>query len=1070
MQSKLKLQLLIHTINVSIFGLILTYQACSRQYGIQLNSLVFPEKCQEGSCKIGKVNPEIDTLRPSTKVMFVVDNSRTMSLSQKYLAEGVSSLAQDLHGFNADFFVYSTSDAHGKALNIDGSQREKDDKPVIQNEALQTCSWTEKDGNSIVQKSTAGPCPNNNPTVFTSEQSKPLNSSLGSKITFRHDDNESVLESSNDKLSQSLLNVGIDGSSNETGLCTLVRSVYDESVNAPFKKGDNAVMVVLSDEDDHSTPQSCISRITQSESFEGQSAVTLKCDPKTEKCDEVDYKLSFNQGRKPFNFAEVKADYKCDTLVNGSCGIGEKCSKVNYDFSSLRSKINYSCLKSVNYSVNFNSDKTYSRGLSFGCFGSVPYTIKIKPLPTFAKRIGYQCQQFEDGVPVAGQIKSYQGPDSGSTKCEDGQLTDCGASDIVTAKNLALGSCPKDAHFVESSCKLKCIVGSKSVAPIIFKDSSSEAMGRDLSSSGVAFKSGAILYSDFSDWITKTNPGQNYIVENIVRGSADSVNKTLPISGSAQCTLADSGGCNSSQSALALNACGASTPNLMVGSCKASCSEADLPVSSITYSDSRIEADLYDLTDSSKSFVDESDGNKVYKNFLEWATAHYYPKIVSGITKRNLNKSSAESFVDQNCNSENSVGVGGIQCVESADQNFAVGKCGGKKVLGCNKKCMPESHSMALSKLSEDTVNYCSNTDPSKKFTAPGGGQYKNLQDYMSSIYAGTAANPNSCVRTGDGLKSIAQSTLVSKPEDKLLCDGQYDSVFNIGSLCSNSGLNQKGLSTEGLTNVSCIMKTKEINDPLKPAKTDIPLYTDLSKSSESICESPFTALGGKTYSSLRAYALLNYGGGRLDSPNCEVVAARKVSVPAGIQSKGKSPAVSWTFPRNVEASDTNANLENAFLSKSKDLFGDNGFFVSAIIRDQQEEDQLRQSNPELKCADFNADHSPGVKYRHLVEAVTSTSPEVKGDISSICASDYSKSLKSVSNWIKENARRTVYLPDIGEKTEVLSVWLFNEGNGEELPLVLGTDYGIVGNKINFINPQIDPKGWQIKYMIFDPK
>ncbi len=1038
-------------INLSVFLVVLMFQACGKDYGVSLQSAGLPPKCRTGNCITSQINPEIDTVRPPTKILFVVDNSRTMKLSQGYLANGASSLAKDLRGFDADFYIYSTSDSHQKKSDIDGNLVDKDDKPVLAVTPIKSCKWTEKvDGKNI--EKIGGDCPNTDKTEYVTEWLNLMNSSLSPNLNFRSNYTEGELNLASDNLSKAITGVGVDGSSTETGLCSLVRAVYNDSANSIFKKGDNAAMVVMSDEDDASLASKCLSRTTQKEAFVGKSAEKQACDQSKEKCDEVDYKVDFGAMTATVPYAELKADYKCETLTNGACEVNGNCTKVTYSYNNLGVKVQYSCLNKVDYTVKFNDVISYSRALNYSCFSKVPYTISFNNIPSFSQTMTYQCEQLEDGVPVATSTPKVFALNNSVAACVDGAEVACDSQ----TQNLASSKCATGTRLLVNSCKLKCVVGSQAVGSVVYNDTSSAAKDRDLANT--AFSVGSVNYANLSDWASQNYPQYTMKANGIARGVADVTTPTpLTLTGlTSACTNGELVDCDSTQRQQASNSCGSSSKNIVSGSCKVKCVKTSTP-SSVIYSDLRSDSDNYNLA--VDSFTDPA-GGQSYANLSFWGNAKYSPKTVNSVTRAENKTNLTEKFIGENCSVSDSVGV---DCA-AADLTWTASAmaCNGKKVKTCKRKCVGEAKILVLESPSEDKVNFCTNTDSAFKFakTADGAPEFTNIQDYATAtINVGQTATITNCTRSGDGYSAMAQTALVKTYDNKGCAEMDTTSVFatDLATKCKLLNPKQNGI-TSGSVAYNCADKTKVIT--VKDAINNIPDYTHMPVNNENICTSS-VKIGATTYSSLKQYFMtLN---GREDLPNCSPVRARKTIVPAGVVSNSKVTE-SWTFPKTVPAESPEANLEKAFVSRSTELFGENGFFVSAIVRDQIEDAK------ESSCAPLGADQSLGTKYRSLVDAASARSTGAKGDVTSICATDYSKALTSVSDWIKHNAKRTVFMPDVKEGNEILSVWLVRENTGEEMHLVEGSDYEVVGNKVNLINPAIDPKGWLIKYVYWVAK
>jgi hypothetical protein len=272
---------------------------------------------------------------------------------------------------------------------------------------------------------------------------------------------------------------------------------------------------------------------------------------------------------------------------------------------------------------------------------------------------------------------------------------------------------------------------------------------------------------------------------------------------------------------------------------------------------------------------------------------------------------------------------------------------------------------------------------------------------------------------------------------------------------------------------LSCATSTAIIDDTARPRLTAVPsplvihnLTDGINVCSGSLPISDLT-YNGTTYSNLREYYNAFYPSRVADqiAPLCNFVSGSKLVVPAALLSSGTIKK-DWSFPANVLAgsvADQPNYLTESFIKQSRYLFGDNGFFVSAIVRDGALKDQ------EAQCKNIGGEQSAGSKYIQLVTSAGSgVQNAVSGEISSICSSDYSLALSGVSKWIKETVHNTYYFPDLGAESIVLKVWLENK-EGEIKELNEGIDYEVVGSKLTFINPAIEPKGWLIKYIEWYP-
>lgn len=1054
MNYRQKRRALIYFINSVVFGIVVMFQACSKNYDVSLQQTGLPPKCKQGICDTLQMNPAVEQLRPSTKVLFVVDNSRTMALSQEYLRQGVKALAKDIRGFDADFFIQSTSDVHSKRIDANGNQINRDDKPVVNATKDQKCTWKEIVDGKEVEKTSSG-CPNDQKSEYKTEQSLVMNPSLGGALKFQSKMTDQELDLMSDQLGKSITDVGIDGTSTETGICSLVRSVYNESTSRMFNQNDNAVMVVISDEDDSSSSSQCLSQLTQKERFDGRPAETQACNPLTEKCQAVDYKVDFKQQYQTVNVANYKVDYKCETLGSNNCAQGQSCEKVTYTFNNLRAKVNYSC-GYVEYAVKFNANTVYSRNEDFSCFSKVPYTIAFNNNPTYTQNMNFKCEKLEDGVPVGVSDLKSVALNNVAAACTDGSEVDCNTNDLADATN----RCGAGFRLYANSCKRKCVVGSVAVANQVFNDTDSSALTRDLTTT--SFQKDGVTYQNLYDWAAQKITTATVKTNGISQGTSDSGASSLALTTeTSACTNGEIVDCDANHVQQAVNKCGTLGKQLIAGKCKVKCNVTNPTHADFIYQDNRNNADAAHLE--SESFVPPGTSTS-YANVGDWAVASVPGWTVASITRTGKSTTAIEKFENLNCSSYSPTGA----TCDSAETTFASTQCGTRKVSSCAKKCLKDYKSLVLtSPKTDDTANFCTNTDTSQTFSATTGaaGTYSSIQSWASaSIFAGQQASITDCSRIGDGYTSIAQTSINLSVDNQVCSDVvPVDVLTNLNNQlstkCAGTNPKQNGV-TSGSRADSCTNSTKQ--NAITGKGGDSATYTQLNP--EIVGDYCAKEIIGntKTYTGIKGMLADNKNRLNEADTTCAITGARKTVVPAGVMSIAKVNE-QWTFPKTVLASAPEANLEKAFVDRSRAMFGDNGFFVSAIIRDAEEEKDIST------CAPLGADQSFGQKYKSLVAASSSNSSLAKGDVTSICETDYSKALHSVGQWIRNNALRTVFLPNITAQNEILAVSLVKD-TGEELALVVGRDYEVVGNKLNFINPDIDPLGWQIKYVLWSPK
>lgn len=179
--------------------------------------------------KVTTINPLFNPQNADMKVLFVVDDSYTMSQSQSRLSSALDSLLNPLEGRNVEFKIVSTSGIPDNQIDYD-IQTSNVSTTVIQNTI--TNSMNNRHG---ALKSLQG---------FNSAQFTSLKN----------------------QIKASILAVGTNGSNTEEGFCAAARQLFDNSANSFFNSGDKAAIIFLTDENDASTYSTCLSSYQQNSS------------------------------------------------------------------------------------------------------------------------------------------------------------------------------------------------------------------------------------------------------------------------------------------------------------------------------------------------------------------------------------------------------------------------------------------------------------------------------------------------------------------------------------------------------------------------------------------------------------------------------------------------------------------------------------------------------------------------------------------------------------------------------------------------------------------------------------
>lgn len=201
------------------------------------------KQCAASSCREGEIVPEQDVFKPELKVLLVVDNSFSMTQAQEKLATGVQSLIDGLKGFASSYYVYTTTQTGDKGVmsTRSGCRKEKDGVTT----ELASCPTTKELG-----------------AVYTAYEKNELTPSLavGADFKISADATEANFDNLKSKISTVITGAGTAGNDSERGICTFLRTIYEDGANKIFNPGDVTVFGIISDEEDNSTVANCFSK------------------------------------------------------------------------------------------------------------------------------------------------------------------------------------------------------------------------------------------------------------------------------------------------------------------------------------------------------------------------------------------------------------------------------------------------------------------------------------------------------------------------------------------------------------------------------------------------------------------------------------------------------------------------------------------------------------------------------------------------------------------------------------------------------------------------------------------
>lgn len=213
---------LVALILISAVMVTTTFQNCAK-VNYQLDQKNNATTSQSVMTKTAQINPSFNPENADMKVLFVVDDSFTMSQSQQRLSNALDSLLDPLEGRNVDFKIVSTSGLPNNMIDYD-----------VETNVI----------NSNTSEHTVKNSVNNRHAL------------LRSLAAF----NASQFSSLKSQIKNAVLSVGTNGSDTEEGFCAAVRQLYDTSANRFFQPGDKAAIIFLSDENDSSAFNNCLAQ------------------------------------------------------------------------------------------------------------------------------------------------------------------------------------------------------------------------------------------------------------------------------------------------------------------------------------------------------------------------------------------------------------------------------------------------------------------------------------------------------------------------------------------------------------------------------------------------------------------------------------------------------------------------------------------------------------------------------------------------------------------------------------------------------------------------------------------
>lgn len=230
---------LIGLLTVAVFFITAVFQNCAKvNYQTEGNPPLVADAVADRSVTI---DPSFNQQKADVKVLFVVDDSYTMSQSQAQLATAIDSLLTPLQGHNAEFKIVSTSGIPSNEVDY----------------TIQTKYMNEQKVEIPFSGITSVPSYLMERNISNNQSNRHPNFKLYREST------PSQFNSLKAQIKSAILNVGVNGSETEEGLCATARQLFDQSASKFFKAGDKAAIIIISDEDDSSDFNKCVTRYVQ---------------------------------------------------------------------------------------------------------------------------------------------------------------------------------------------------------------------------------------------------------------------------------------------------------------------------------------------------------------------------------------------------------------------------------------------------------------------------------------------------------------------------------------------------------------------------------------------------------------------------------------------------------------------------------------------------------------------------------------------------------------------------------------------------------------------------------------
>lgn len=209
---------------VSIVGLyfgFFHFQNCAKVSYKTQNGVTVTETGNGGD-KIAEINPEFFTDPADLKILLIVDDSYTMSQSQKSLHDAMDSLLNPIKGRTSEIRIVSTTGVLNNQVDYTYSE-----SAISYPAGTVQRTYRPRSGERHI--------PFQILKSYTNDQFNEMKEMIKAEV----------------------LKVGVQGSDTEEPICASLQHLYDDSGSSFFKSGDKVAVIILSDENDSSVFETC---------------------------------------------------------------------------------------------------------------------------------------------------------------------------------------------------------------------------------------------------------------------------------------------------------------------------------------------------------------------------------------------------------------------------------------------------------------------------------------------------------------------------------------------------------------------------------------------------------------------------------------------------------------------------------------------------------------------------------------------------------------------------------------------------------------------------------------------